>query len=125
MDGAPEHKSQHPVRSAAGFVYTAGSGLANQNWVLIAPATFDILDSTAAESPLYKFHFSSVVGNSDQITADDSPATAAAAAPARLPYFDELIPRKVAGAEKERLTEADLDFHRGEYSQVSREDAFA
>jgi predicted nucleotidyltransferase len=34
---------------------------------------------------------------------------------ARLPYLDDLIQRKVAGAEKERLTEADLDFHRGEY----------
>ncbi len=37
---------------------------------------------------------------------------------ARLPYLDELIRRKVAGAEKERLTEADLDFHRGEYARL-------
>jgi predicted nucleotidyltransferase len=37
---------------------------------------------------------------------------------ARLPYLDELIQRKVAGAEKERLTEADLDFHRGEYARL-------
>jgi predicted nucleotidyltransferase len=37
---------------------------------------------------------------------------------ARLPYLDELIERKVAGAEKERLTEADLDFHRGEYVRL-------
>jgi predicted nucleotidyltransferase len=34
---------------------------------------------------------------------------------ARLPYLADLIQRKVAGAEKERLTEADLDFHREEY----------
>jgi hypothetical protein len=35
-----------------------------------------------------------------------------------LPYLDELIQRKVAGAEKERLTAADLDFHRGEYVRL-------
>jgi hypothetical protein len=34
---------------------------------------------------------------------------------AKLPYLDKLIQRKVVGAEKERLTEADLGFHRGEY----------
>jgi predicted nucleotidyltransferase len=38
----------------------------------------------------------------------------------RLPYLDELIHRKVAGAEKERLTEADVDFHRGEYVRLRR-----
>jgi predicted nucleotidyltransferase len=37
---------------------------------------------------------------------------------ARLPYLDELIQRKVAGAEKERLIEADLDLHRGEYVRL-------
>ncbi len=37
---------------------------------------------------------------------------------AKLPYLDELIQRKVAGAEKERLTEADLSFHRGEYERL-------
>ena len=37
---------------------------------------------------------------------------------ARLPYLDDLIPRKIAGAEKERLTEADLSFHRGEYERL-------
>src|SRR6202007_2558873 len=37
---------------------------------------------------------------------------------AKLPYLDELIRRKVAGAEKERLTEADLSFHRGEYVRL-------
>jgi predicted nucleotidyltransferase len=37
---------------------------------------------------------------------------------ARLPYLDELIRRKVAGAEKERLTETDLSFHRGEYERL-------
>src|SRR5262249_33777664 len=37
---------------------------------------------------------------------------------AKLRYIDDLIQRKVAGAEKERLTEADLDFHRGEYVRL-------
>jgi hypothetical protein len=37
---------------------------------------------------------------------------------AKLPYLGELIQRKVAGAEKERLTEAGLDFHRGEYVRL-------
>jgi predicted nucleotidyltransferase len=37
---------------------------------------------------------------------------------ARLLYLDELIERKVAGVEKGRLTEADLDFHRGEYVRL-------
>ena len=37
---------------------------------------------------------------------------------ARLSYLDELIQRKVAGAEKERLTEADVCFHRGEYDRL-------
>jgi predicted nucleotidyltransferase len=37
---------------------------------------------------------------------------------ARLPHLDELIQRKIAGAEKERLTEADLGFHRGEYDRL-------
>jgi predicted nucleotidyltransferase len=37
---------------------------------------------------------------------------------ARLPYLDDLIQRKVAGAEKEWLIEADLDFHRGEYARL-------
>lgn len=37
---------------------------------------------------------------------------------ARLPYLDELIQRKVAGAETERLTEADLDFHRAECARL-------
>jgi len=36
----------------------------------------------------------------------------------KLPYLDELIQRKVAGAEKERLTEADLNFHREEYVRL-------
>src|SRR5262249_31659900 len=36
----------------------------------------------------------------------------------KLPYVDELIHRKVAGAEKERLTDADLSFHRGEYERL-------
>ena len=33
----------------------------------------------------------------------------------RLPFLDELIQRKVSGAEKGRLTEEDLNFHEGEY----------
>jgi predicted nucleotidyltransferase len=37
---------------------------------------------------------------------------------ARLPYLDDLIQRKVAGAEKKRLSEADLSFHRGEYVRL-------
>jgi uncharacterized protein len=37
---------------------------------------------------------------------------------AKLPYLDELIQRKLAGVEKERLTEADLDFHRAEYERL-------
>jgi predicted nucleotidyltransferase len=37
---------------------------------------------------------------------------------ARLSYLDDLIQRKVAGAEKGRLTEADLAFHRGEYVRL-------
>lgn len=37
---------------------------------------------------------------------------------ARLPYLEELIQRKVAGAEKERLTDADLSIHRGEYARL-------
>jgi uncharacterized protein len=37
---------------------------------------------------------------------------------AKLVYVDDLIQRKVAGAEKERLTEADLDFHRREYERL-------
>jgi predicted nucleotidyltransferase len=37
---------------------------------------------------------------------------------ARLPYLDELIQRKITGAEKERLSEAELDFHRGEYERL-------
>src|SRR6266852_2478399 len=37
---------------------------------------------------------------------------------AKLPYLDDLIQRKVAGAEKERLAEADLGFHRSEYDRL-------
>jgi predicted nucleotidyltransferase len=37
---------------------------------------------------------------------------------AKLPHVDDLIQRKVAGAEKERLTEADVGFHRGEYERL-------
>jgi len=37
---------------------------------------------------------------------------------AKLPYLDELIQRKVAGAEKERLTEVDLSFQRSEYDRL-------
>src|SRR6266852_8635743 len=37
---------------------------------------------------------------------------------AKLPYVNDLIQRKIAGAEKERLTETDLDFHRSEYEQL-------
>jgi predicted nucleotidyltransferase len=46
---------------------------------------------------------------------------------ARLPYLGDLIQRKIDGAEKERLTEADLDFHRGEYERLRQklEDAYS
>ena len=37
---------------------------------------------------------------------------------AKLPYLPELIQRKLAGAEKERLSDADLDFHRCEYERL-------
>jgi predicted nucleotidyltransferase len=37
---------------------------------------------------------------------------------AKLPYLDDLIQRKIAGAEKERLTEADLSFHRREHDRL-------
>lgn len=36
----------------------------------------------------------------------------------RLPYLDDLIQRKLVGAEQERLTDADLAFHRGEYTRL-------
>ncbi|HBI43363.1 MAG TPA: nucleotidyltransferase [Planctomycetales bacterium] len=36
----------------------------------------------------------------------------------KLPYLDDLIQRKVAGAEKERLAEADLAFHHSEYGRL-------
>src|SRR5882762_10471493 len=36
---------------------------------------------------------------------------------ARLPYLDELIQRKIGGAEKERLAEPDLGFHWSEYDR--------
>jgi uncharacterized protein len=37
---------------------------------------------------------------------------------AKLPYLADLIQRKVGGAEKERLIEADLGFHRSEYDRL-------
>jgi uncharacterized protein len=37
---------------------------------------------------------------------------------ARLPYLDELIQRKIAGAEKGRLTDMDVSFHRSEYERL-------
>jgi predicted nucleotidyltransferase len=37
---------------------------------------------------------------------------------AQLPFVDELIQRKIAGAEKERLKAADVSFHRGEYVRL-------
>lgn len=40
---------------------------------------------------------------------------------ARLPYLDDLIGRKLAGAEKSALPTADVDFHRGEYERLCRE----
>jgi hypothetical protein len=40
---------------------------------------------------------------------------------AKLPYLVDLIQRKVAGQEWERLTGADLDFHRREYGRLHNE----
>jgi len=37
---------------------------------------------------------------------------------AKLPYLDELIQRKIAGAEKERLSEIDVRFHQSEYERL-------
>jgi predicted nucleotidyltransferase len=37
---------------------------------------------------------------------------------AMLPYVDDLVQRKVAGAEKQRLTEADRSFHHREYERL-------
>jgi predicted nucleotidyltransferase len=37
---------------------------------------------------------------------------------AKLPYLNNLIERKIGGAEKERLIEADLGFHRSEYERL-------
>src|SRR5580692_10666441 len=37
---------------------------------------------------------------------------------AKLPQLDDLIQRKLGGAEKERLTEVDLNFHRNEYDRL-------
>lgn len=36
----------------------------------------------------------------------------------KLPYLDDLIQRKLAGAEQERLTDADFTFHRIEYTRL-------
>jgi predicted nucleotidyltransferase len=40
---------------------------------------------------------------------------------ARLPYIDELIARKLAGAEKDRLDAADMDFHDREFHRLVAE----
>src|SRR5687768_13529456 len=37
---------------------------------------------------------------------------------AKLPYLDGRIQRKISGAEKERVTDAALDYHRGEYGRL-------
>lgn len=37
---------------------------------------------------------------------------------AKLPYLDDLIQRKVGGTENERLTQADLSFHRDQYVRL-------
>src|SRR5207245_1459516 len=36
----------------------------------------------------------------------------------KLPFLDDLIQRKIQGAEKEQLSDADLAFHRSEYERV-------
>ena len=40
---------------------------------------------------------------------------------ANLPYIDELVERKLAGPEKGRLDEADVDFHQREYQRLVAE----
>ena len=40
---------------------------------------------------------------------------------ARLPYIDELVERKRSGAEKERLSDVDLEFHEKEYERLRGE----
>lgn len=40
---------------------------------------------------------------------------------ARLPYVDDLVARKLGGAEKERLGDADLEFHEREYRRLLAE----
>src|SRR5262249_27336993 len=37
---------------------------------------------------------------------------------AKLPYLNDLVQRKVSGAEKGQLNEADLGFHRSEYERL-------
>jgi len=37
----------------------------------------------------------------------------------RLPYIDELVSRKVTGAERSRLETAELDFHEAEYARLA------
>lgn len=39
----------------------------------------------------------------------------------KLPYLNDLIQRKITGAEKERLNEADLNFHGSEYERLRNE----
>ena len=39
----------------------------------------------------------------------------------RLPYVPELIARKIEGAEKSMLPDADVSFHRSEYERLTRE----
>jgi uncharacterized protein len=39
----------------------------------------------------------------------------------KLPYINDLIQRKITGAEKEQLNEADLNFHAGEYERLRNE----
>jgi len=39
----------------------------------------------------------------------------------KLPYLDDLIQRKISGTEKERISETDLSFHRGEYDRLRNE----
>ena len=40
---------------------------------------------------------------------------------AKLPYIDDLVTRKLTGAEKERLSDADLEFHEHEYRRLLTE----
>lgn len=66
--------------SAAGWVYTQASGLANENYVPINGTALPYLDSDAAHSPEYNLNFKYTTNTADtQVATDnDSPSTGSA-----------------------------------------------